>query len=48
MPDGFKIPEAEMTDPDARIPVVCVFGAAAFRRGGSRKIQDDLVYRQAG
>jgi hypothetical protein len=49
MPDGFRIPEAEMTaDPDARVPAVFVFAAATFRRGGSRKIQDDLVYRQAG
>jgi hypothetical protein len=31
MPDGFSIPEAEMTaDPDARVPAICGFGAVAF------------------
>jgi hypothetical protein len=49
MPDGFSIPEAEMTaDPGRTGPGRFRFCCGSVSRGGSRKIQDDLVYRQAG
>jgi hypothetical protein len=49
MPDGFSIPEAEMTaDPNARARPFAFLARSRFEEVGSRKIQDDRVYRQAG